>query len=99
MVYFVTCPPEGADKYVMRNISPQIPDMGIIIDRWPATVKTGLIGLPRLEKLCFSAQSVKKGKRHGLMVCENRGKDKNTFDHKAMRNKKEVRNSTTEYTE
>jgi hypothetical protein len=39
MVYLVAGPPESAYQNIMRHIGPQIPNMGIVINRRPTAVK------------------------------------------------------------
>jgi hypothetical protein len=42
MGYFKTCPTQGPDQDIMKHIGPEVPDMGVIVYRRAAPVKTDL---------------------------------------------------------
>jgi len=60
MVYFVSKAAQGANQYIMGNIGPQVPYMGVVIDRGPAAVKTCLPKDKSFKVLKLSPQGVKK---------------------------------------
>jgi hypothetical protein len=45
-------------------ISPQIPDMGVVVHRRPAAVKAHLAVLQRHKRFNFAAQSIEKSEWH-----------------------------------
>jgi hypothetical protein len=76
MVYLIASPPERADQNVMRHIGPQIPDMGKVINRRPAAIKTNLALLQRLELLHSPPKGVEEGKGHDVTLREKEKKSK-----------------------
>jgi hypothetical protein len=55
---------QGTNQYVVEYISPQIPDMGIIIYRWPAAVKANFTLLYGFKGLLPAAKGIEKAKGH-----------------------------------
>jgi hypothetical protein len=53
MGHFVTEAAEGPGKEIVGNISPEVPYMGVIINRRAAAVESNLSGLERLENFGF----------------------------------------------
>jgi hypothetical protein len=51
MGYFKPRPPEGPHQDVMKHISPQVSDMGIVIYRRTAAIKTNPPGLEGFKDL------------------------------------------------
>jgi hypothetical protein len=51
MGYLEAEAPQDPDQEVMGYIGPEVPDMGVVVDRGAASVKARLAGLERLESL------------------------------------------------
>jgi hypothetical protein len=51
MVYLETGTAQGADKNIMEYVGPEIPDMGIVINRGTTAVKPDFTGINRFKRL------------------------------------------------
>jgi hypothetical protein len=58
MGYIIALTAQSPGKDIVGHIGPEVPDMGIVIYRGPAAVKTGLTGRPGLKNLQFPSQGI-----------------------------------------
>jgi hypothetical protein len=65
MGYLVSPPPKGFYQNIVEDIGPEISDMGVIIHRGTATVKSNLTGNQGFKDLEFPSKGVVERKRHG----------------------------------
>jgi hypothetical protein len=64
MGYLETGTAQGTDKNIMEYVGPEIPDMGIVINRGATAVKPDFAGINRFKGLQFPSQGIVKGKGH-----------------------------------
>ena len=64
----------------MKHIGAKVSDMGVVVNRRSAAVKTGFSLMQRFKKLFTSSQSIKKGESHEYRVAEKREKMKWLLD-------------------
>jgi hypothetical protein len=58
MSYLKTCATERPGEYIVNQICPQIPNMGVVIYGRPATIKANLSRFYGLEKLNLMAKGI-----------------------------------------
>ena len=56
---------QGAAQNILKDVGPQIADVGIVIDRWPTGVHTHCRRPQRLKGAELARIGVKEGQRHG----------------------------------